>query len=142
MNQVSKSGKIAGKIFAALTFLLLAAVFAASIYIGGQKKAVEKLCTAIAADDYKAFSGLYDSPASEEFFSSIVSTYCSGLAESSTDIIGTDVEINQHSFSPEENKWICSADIDFYCSGKNSDFDNVIFELALKNGKWYIISIK
>lgn len=141
MNEVSKSRKIAGEIFAIITILLLIAIFAVSIFIGGQKKAIEKICTSIAADDYKAFSNLYISP-DEEAFAGMVKKYCDGLMEDSTDIIGSDVMIDYHKYSSSDNIWSCSADIDFYCSGKNYDFDDVIFELRYNNGKWYIVSIK
>lgn len=142
MNKASKGTKTAGKIFAAITLILLIVVAAASWYIGGQTKAIEKLCTAIASADYKDFSKIYSSEkfvVTEEDFMTSVGELCNFPEKGAADVISSDVKINYHRYS--DGKWLCSADIDFYCSGSNIDCDDTVFEMTFSGGRWTVEGI-
>ncbi len=147
MIKNSSSTKIMGKLFAALTLLLLAAVTAMSWYIGGQNRAIEKYCAAVASGSYKDLAKtavtdeLESMDITSEKFKAASRSYFKELPEFSelgeTDIISSKVEINEHIMDSSVTQWICMADIDFYCNGMSISYP-AKFKLSFSNGKWIV----
>ena len=147
MSKNSSGTKIMGKLFAVLTLILLAAAAAMSWYISGQNRAVEKYCAAVASGSYKDFektavtAELDALGISAENFKNASRAYFEGLPEFSelgeTDIINSKVRINEHTMETSFSQWICTADIDFYCSGMSVSYP-AKFRLSFANGKWIV----
>ena len=143
-NNISKT---AGKAVSLIMIILFAAVFAASWFIGGQTKAIEKYCAAFASGDAKAMSKIirgYDSP-DEQAYKTQQREYFKSLPQFSdleeTDIISSDVDIIYHKRINGLNDWQCSAEADYFCEGM-SVTEHLSFDMRFTNGKWTIINVE
>lgn len=146
MSKKSMS-KTIGKVISIIMIVLFAAVFAASWFIGGQTKAIEKYCAAFASGDTKTMSKIirgYDSPDAQayktqqrEYFKAF--PQFSDLED--TDIISSDVDIIYHKRISGLNDWQCSAEADYFCEGM-SVTERLNFDMRFTNGKWIIINVE
>lgn len=145
MSKGQSGTKTAGKIFAAICIILLIAVLSASWFIGGQTRAVQKYFTARASGSYSDYVSLligsdYDECAADEYKSESRAFFTS-LAQfeklEENDTIGTNVKVKEHRINGAADKWICTADIDFYSNGMSVSFKDVEVSLLFSGGKWY-----
>lgn len=149
MKEKSSATKILGKIFAAVCAVLLIAAFAASWYIGGQDKAIEKYCAAVTSGDLKKYTQVMnpDSSASSEESAEFKQKYRDAFTSlpqfselEDTDIIGSEVKIKEHRYDSQSGNWMCTADIDFFSSGNSITKEDLVFTLDYSGG-WKIISL-
>ncbi len=149
MSKQSNTAKTAGKIFAVLCAIILAAVFAVSVYLGGMKRAAEKYIGSFASGSYTDFSKTAFSIKSiisvdEASFKDICRSYFSELEQFSklekTDIIASKTEIKAYNAIDPLSMWECTADIDFYCDGMSITFEDVPINAQYADGKWTVYS--
>ncbi|MGN1101105.1 MAG: hypothetical protein ACI4RG_02870 [Huintestinicola sp.] len=149
MSKTQSGAKIAGKALTAFVILILIAVFAVSEFIGGQDTAALKYCSAVASANFKEYvktvspGDIYAS-GSESDFKAACTSGLRGLPEFSkleeNDILSANVKITEHKMNGSLTEWICTADIDFFCSGNSVSFDGVSITMSFSGGKWIIKS--
>lgn len=147
MSKSSNGTKRAGKLLAAVTILILAAVLVGYWYINGQTRTIEKFCAAAASGNYdeldKLSSTAMGSALSENQPENY--NYFKSLPEfselDSANIIGSTADVTAHKLAGKLTSWECVSDVDFYCNGKSVSYTDVLFELTFSGGKWKIVSV-
>ena len=149
MSKTESGAKKAGKALTAFVILILIAVLAVTKFIGGQNTAAEKYCAVIASANFKEYVKTVPSDdvyagGSESDFKAACQSGLRGLPEFSeleqTDNLSANVRITEHKMNGSLTEWICTADIDFYCSGSSVSYDGVSIAMSFSGGKWIIIS--
>lgn len=148
MSKKSSATKTAGKIFAAVTVILLMIVFASSVYVGGMKRTAEKFCASFASGSYSDYEKVilpvvdvhYDY--TDNNFKENTRTAFEHLPEFSeleeTDIISSKMKIRECRMDGSYDQWSCTADVDYFCSGMSVSYKNVKIELSFSQGKWRV----
>ena len=149
MSKTQSGAKIAGKALTAFVILILIAVFSVSKFISSQDTAALKYCSAVASANFKEYvktvspGDIYAS-GSESDFKAACTSGLRGLPEFSeleeNDILSANVKITEHKMNGSLTEWICTADIDFFCSGSSVSFDDVSIAMSFSGGKWIINS--
>lgn len=147
MSKNSSATKTAGKIFAAVTVIILIAVLAVTWFINGQTVAIEKYYNAVASGDLKTLKAISDEyrdydDAQSDAFKQQQREYFESLPQfadlEKTDIISSQTEVVYHKLN--NNIWECEVDVDYYCSGMSiSERQHV--SLRFDGGKWLIESV-
>ena len=149
MSRVT-AGKRLGKIFALLAAILLLCAALAYWYIGGQARAAEKYFSAIASGNYKNFEQV-TSPYEENSFAlnSEFKDGCRGyftsLPEfsdlSETDVIASKVRIRERRMDGSIDRWVLTADVDFFSGGDSVSYDGLVMTMVFDGGKWRITGV-
>lgn len=149
MSKTNSGAKKAGKALTVFVILILIAVLAVSKFIGGQDTAALKYCSAVASANFKEYVKTVPSDdtfagGSESEFKAACQSGLRGLSEFSeleeTDNLSANVRITEHKMNGSFTDWICTADIDFFCSGKSISYDGVSVAMRFSGGKWVILS--
>lgn len=149
MSKTNSGAKKAGKVLTVFVILILIAVLAVSKFIGGQDTAALKYCSAVASANFKEYvktvppEDAYAS-GSESDFKAACKSGLRDLPEFSeleeTDNLSANVRITEHKMNGSLTDWICTADIDFFCSGSSVSYDGVSIAMRFSGGKWLILS--
>lgn len=149
MSKTNSGAKKAGKVLTVFVILILIAVFAVSKFIGSQDTAALKYCSAVASANFKEYlktvppEDVY-AGGSEGEFKAACQSGLRGLPEFSeleeTDNLSANVKVTRHKMNGTLTDWICTADIDFFCSGKSVSYNGVAIEMRFSGGKWVILS--
>ncbi|MGN0639099.1 MAG: hypothetical protein ACI4J0_12075 [Huintestinicola sp.] len=147
MSKTESGAKKAGKALTAFVILILIAVLAVSKFIGGQDTAALKYCSAVASANFKEYAktvspGDIYASGSESDFKAACTSGLRGLPEFSeleeTDNLSANVKITEHKMNGSLTEWICTADIDFFCSGSSVSYNGVTIAMRFSGGKWLI----
>lgn len=151
MSRTENGAKKAGKALTAFVILILIAILAVSKFIGGQNTAAEKYCAAVASANFKEYvktvpsDDVYAS-GSESDFKAACKNGLRGLPEFSEleemDNLSANVKITEHRMNGSLTEWLCTADIDFFCSGSSVSFDDISIAMSFSGGKWKIMNIE
>lgn len=149
MSKTESGAKKAGKALTAFVILILIAVLAVSKFIGGQDTAALKYCSAVASANFKEYvktvppDDFYAS-GSESDFKAACKKGLRDLPEFSeledTDNLSANVRITEHKMNGRLTEWVCTADIDFFCSGSSVSYEGVSVAMRFSGGKWVILS--
>ncbi len=135
--------KTAGKIITALTVLMLIVCTAASWYIGGQTRAVQKYCASIASGnltDYTAVTGNNSFSDKDEFKTAMRNRLnadgsFADLEENGN--IGATARVQGHDIITLD-KWQCETKVSYYSGDMTLCFDKD-YTVVFKSGKWYVL---
>lgn len=138
-----KGSKLFGKIILCAIVLVLAVFLAATSYIGGQDKIIERYFSSVCSGDLKSngkalgIDNDFTKEQQSEFKAAARSYFTDNSAFSgleSTDIISCKVEITERRMiSP--TIWVCVADISFFC-GKMYSVEHDMEIALIYDGKW------
>lgn len=144
------AGKRLGKIFALLAAVLLLCAALAYWFIGGQTRAAEKYFSAIASGNYKNFEQV-TSPYEENSFALMddfkreCRYYFTSLPEfadlSETDVITSKVRIRERRMDGSIDRWLLTADVDFFSGGDSVSYDGLAVTMVFDGGKWRITGV-
>ena len=134
--------KKAGKVLAGFALLISAVTVAASWYIGGQTRAVEKYCASLASGNLGDYQSVTDDMqyTDRDIFKAEMRDVLNkngnfpGLEQN--DVIGSDTDVKEHIFiSPDT--WTCVADIEYFCKDMSLSCTEE-FTVVFRGGKWII----
>lgn len=144
------AGKRLGKIFALLAAVLLLCAALAYWFIGGQTRAAEKYFSAIASGNYKNFEQVTypyeeNSFALMDDFKRECRYYFASLPEfadlSETDVITSKVRIRERRMDGSIDRWVLTADVDFFSGGDSVSYDGLAVTMVFDGGKWRITGV-
>lgn len=146
MSKNSSASKKAGKIFAAFTVVILAAALAAAWFIGGQKRAAEKYFAAVASGNFKdmdkVITPLYLDGFDSDSFKAESRSAFEAMPQfselESTDMITSRVRISESRMTDSFDRWLCTADVDFFSHGKSVTYKDLSFSVNFSGGKWTV----